>query len=221
MCFGPHPHHPMNYLQTKLAIYILAPAICMTGCVSRSDYGQVAGPNSGELGNEIGLLLILSSEFFELLGWAGDKSVVKSPPLPKELTMTFLEYKQMDTSARKGDPVAQYALGLCYAKGKAVVKDEAVAADWYRQSAGQGYGPAFVNLSDCYAQGAGVIKDQVEAYAYARLASEVGAVGPQRLVEMEGRLTPLEVVAGSQRALSLWSELMLKAKSAPMDEVKR
>ena len=211
----------MNYLQTKLAIYILAPAICMTGCVSRSDYGQLAGRNSGELGKGIGVLIILSSEFFQLLGWAADKAVVHSPSLSEEQTLTVFEYQQMDTAARKGDPVAQNAFGLCYAKGKAVVKNEAVAVDWYRRSAGQGYGPAFVNLSDCYALGVGVIKDQVEAYAYARLASQVGAAGPQRLVEMEGRLTPLEVVAGSQRALSLWSELMLKAKSAPMDEVKR
>lgn len=211
----------MNYLQTKLAIYILAPAICMTGCVSRSDYGQLAGRNSGELGKGIGVLIILSSEFFQLLGWAADKTVVHSPSLSEEQTLTVFEYQQMDTAARKGDPVAQNAFGLCYAKGKAVVKNEAVAVDWYRRSAGQGYGPAFVNLSDCYALGVGVIKDQVEAYAYARLASQVGAAGPQRLVEMEGRLTPSEVMAGSQRALSLWSELMLKAKSAPMDEVKR
>lgn len=211
----------MNYLQTKLAIYILAPAICMTGCVSRSDYGQLAGHNSGELGKGIGVLIILSSEFFQLLGWAADKAVVHSPSLSEEQTLTVFEYQQMDTAARKGDPVAQNAFGLCYAKGKAVVKNEAVAVDWYRRSAAQGYGPAFVNLSDCYAQGAGVIKDQVEAYAYACLASEVGAAGPQRLVEIEGRLTPSEVMAGSQRALSLWSELMLKAKSPPMDEVKR
>ena len=211
----------MNYLQTKLAIYILAPAICMTGCVSRSDYGQLAGHNSGELGKGIGVLIILSSEFFQLLGWAADKTVVHSPSLSEEQTLTVFEYQQMDTAARKGDPVAQNAFGLCYAKGKAVVKNEAVAVDWYRRSAAQGYGPAFVNLSDCYAQGVGVIKDQVEAYAYARLASQVGAAGPQRLVEIEGRLTPSEVMAGSQRALSLWSELMLKAKSPPMDEVKR
>lgn len=72
--------------------------------------------------------------------------------------MTVFEYQQMDTAARKGDPVAQHAVGLCYAKGKAVVKDEALAVDWYHRSAGQGYGPAFVNLSDCYAQGAGVTK---------------------------------------------------------------
>ena len=211
----------MNYLQTKLAIYILAPAICMTGCVSRSDYGQLAGHNSGELGKGIGVLIILSSEFFQLLGWAADKTVVHSPSLSEEQTLTVFEYQQMDTAARKGDPVAQNAFGLCYAKGKAVVKNEAVAVDWYRRSAAQGYGPAFVNLSDCYAQGVGVIKDQVEAYAYARLASQVGAAGPQRLVEMEGRLTPLEVVAGSQRALSLWSELMLKAKPPAIDADKR
>ena len=211
----------MNYLQTKLAIYILAPAICMTGCVSRSDYGQLAGHNSGELGKGIGVLIILSSEFFQLLGWAADKTVVHSPSLSEEQTLTVFEYQQMDTAARKGDPVAQNAFGLCYAKGKAVVKNEAVAVDWYRRSAAQGYGPAFVNLSDCYAQGVGVIKDQVEAYAYARLASQVGAAGPQRLVEIEGRLTPSEVMAGSQRALSLWSELMLKAKPPAIDADKR
>lgn len=158
---------------------------------------------------------------YDLLDWAGGRYGDLPPALPQELTMTVFEYQQMDTAARKGDPVAQNAVGLCYAKGKAVVKDEALAVDWYHRSAGQGYGPAFVNLSDCYAQGAGVTKDQVEAYAYARLASQVGAAGPQRLVEMEGRLTPLEVVAGSQRALSLWSELMLKAKSPPIDEAKR
>ena len=211
----------MNYLQTKLAIYILAPAICMTGCVSRSDYGQLAGHNSGELGKGIGVLIILSSEFFQLLGWAADKTVVHSPSLSEEQTLTVFEYQQMDTAARKGDPVAQNAFGLCYAKGKAVVKNEAVAVDWYRRSAAQGYGPAFVNLSDCYAQGVGVIKDQVEAYAYARLASQVGAAGPQRLVEMEGRLTPSEVMAGSQRALILRSELMLKAKPPAIDADKR
>ena len=215
----------MNYLQTKLAIYILAPAICMTGCVSRSDYGQLAGHNSGELGKGIGVLIILSSEFFQLLGWAADKAddktVVHSPSLSEEQTLTVFEYQQMDTAARKGDPVAQNAFGLCYAKGKAVVKNEAVAVDWYRRSAAQGYGPAFVNLSDCYALGVGVIKDQVEAYAYARLASQVGAAGPQRLVEMEGRLTPSEVMAGSQRALILRSELMLKAKPPAIDADKR
>lgn len=57
----------------------------MTGCVSRSDYGQVIGRNSGELGKGIGVLIILSSEFFQLLGWAADKAddkaVVHSPSL--------------------------------------------------------------------------------------------------------------------------------------------
>ena len=200
------------------AVIILMLSVGITGCTTESgrpDYKSAGSYREGIL------ITLPFTGMYHLLDWAGGKYVDLPPPLPVELTMTVFEYQQMDTAAKKGDPVAQHAVGLCYAKGKAVVKNEAVAVDWYRRSAGQGYGPAFVNLSDCYAQGVGVIKDQVEAYAYARLASQVGAAGPQRLVEMEGRLTPLEVVAGSQRALSLWSELMLKAKSAPMDEVKR
>jgi len=200
------------------AVIILMLSVGVTGCVTESgrpDYKEARSYGEGSV------FPLIFTGMYGLLDWAGGKSVDLPPPLPEELTMTVFEYQQMDTAARKGDPVAQHAVGLCYAKGKAVVKDEAIAVDWYRRSAGQGYGPAFVNLSDCYAQGAGVIKDQVEAYAYAKLASQVGAAGPQRLVEMEGRLTPLEVVAGSQRALSLWSELMLKAKSPLIDEAKR
>jgi len=199
------------------AVIILMLSVGVTGCITESgrpDY-KSAGRSPAKVFAEI------FTGMYHLLDWAGGRYGDLPPPLPVELTMTVFEYQQMDTAARKGDPVAQHAVGLCYAKGKAVVKDEALAVDWYRRSAGQGYGPAFVNLSDCYAQGAGVIKDQVEAYAYAKLASQVGAAGPQRLVEMEGRLTPLEVVAGSQRALSLWSELMLKAKSPLIDEAKR
>ena len=192
-------------------------SVGVTGCITESGRPDYKGARS----SEAGLLLLSLTGMYHLLDWAGGRYGDLPPALPHELTMTVFEYQQMDTAARKGDPVAQHAVGLCYAKGKAVVKDEALAVDWYRRSAGQGYGPAFVNLSDCYAQGAGVIKDQVEAYAYAKLASQVGAAGPQRLVEMEGRLTPLEVVAGSQRALSLWSELMLKAKSPLIDEAKR
>jgi TPR repeat protein len=208
----------MNIQMPKFVLCILVLSVGLTGCVSESgrpDYKEARRYREGSL------IALPLTGMYHLLDWAGGKYVDLPPALPHELTMTVFEYQQMDTAARKGDPVAQNAVGLCYAKGKAVVKDEALAVDWYRRSAGQGYGPAFVNLSDCYAQGAGVTKDQVEAYAYARLASQVGAAGPQRLVEMEGRLTPLEVVAGSQRALSLWSELMLKAKSPPIDEAKR
>ena len=200
------------------AVIILMLSVGITGCTTESGRPDYKGAGSYREGS---LITLPFTVMYDLLDWAGGKYVDLPPPLPVEMTMTVFEYQQMDTAARKGDPVAQNAFGLCYAKGKAVVKNEAVAVDWYRRSAGQGYGPAFVNLSDCYAQGVGVIKDQVEAYAYARLASQVGAAGPQRLVEIEGRLTPSEVMAGSQRALSLWSELMLKAKSAPMDEVKR
>lgn len=202
----------------KRFIIFLMLSVGVTGCVTENGRADYKGAGSYGEGS---VFTLIFTGMYGLLDWAGGKYVELPPSLSEELTMTVFEYQQMDTAARKGDPVAQNAFGLCYAKGKAVVKNEAVAVDWYRRSAGQGYGPAFVNLSDCYAQGVGVIKDQVEAYAYARLASQVGAAGPQRLVEMEGRLTPLEVVAGSQRALSLWSEFMLKAKSPPIDEVKR
>ena len=47
---------------------------------------------------------------------------------------------------------AQCNLGVCYANGQGVAKDEAEAVKWYRKAAEQNYAGAQYNLGVCYVQ---------------------------------------------------------------------
>jgi TPR repeat protein len=75
--------------------------------------------------------------------------------------------------AESGDATAQYYLGMMYANGKGVAKDEVVAVSWYRKAAGRGHAPAQARLGDVYARGlGGVAKDDVKAVAWYRKAAD-------------------------------------------------
>jgi TPR repeat protein len=45
-------------------------------------------------------------------------------------------------AAEQGDPMAQYRLGVMYAKGWGVPQDDTAAVSWYRKAADQGDVPA-------------------------------------------------------------------------------
>jgi TPR repeat protein len=78
--------------------------------------------------------------------------------------------------AERGDAVAQYSLGICYAKGQGVATNEAEAVKWYRKAAEQNDAKAQCNLGACYATGQGVEKDYTEAVKWYRKAAEGGEV---------------------------------------------
>ena len=82
--------------------------------------------------------------------------------------------------AEGGQAQAQYHLGLRYAKGTDVQKDEVIAVTWYRKAAVQGNAPAQRNLGLCYANGTGVTKDEAQAFTWYRKAAEQGEVEAQR-----------------------------------------
>ena len=67
--------------------------------------------------------------------------------------------------------MAQYNLGVCYANGEGVPKDDGIAVSWYRKAAVQGNAMAEYNLGVCYANGKGVPKDDVLAYMWYNLAA--------------------------------------------------
>ena len=69
---------------------------------------------------------------------------------------------------------AQYHLGVCYQKGKGVVKDCVEAVKWYRKAADQGLANAQYNLGYCYKYGEGVAKDDIEAVKWYRKAADQG-----------------------------------------------
>lgn len=76
--------------------------------------------------------------------------------------------------AEKGDAYSQYMLGLTYAQGNGVEKDQSEAVKWYRKAAEQGLAEAQSLLGSCYELGKGVEKNQFEAVKWYRKAAEQG-----------------------------------------------
>ena len=77
-------------------------------------------------------------------------------------------------AAEQGNSDAQFNLGLIYANGRGVPKDDAEVVKWYRLAAEQGHADAQNSLGVAYANGAGVLKDEAEAIKWFRLASSNG-----------------------------------------------
>ena len=71
-----------------------------------------------------------------------------------------------------GNTTAQVNLGVMYAKGQGVPKDEAEAVKWWRKAAEQGESQAQVNLGVMYFNGQGVPKDEAEGAKWFRKAAE-------------------------------------------------
>ena len=66
-------------------------------------------------------------------------------------------------------------LGICYARGLGVTKNEVEAVKWYRQAAGQNFAGAQSRLGNSYYYGHGVAKDEVEAVKWYRLSIANGS----------------------------------------------
>jgi len=89
------------------------------------------------------------------------------------------EISELRTKAAQGDAMAQYELGLRYALGRSVPKDESEAVRWYRKAADQGHAGAQTDLGFMYANGQGVSKDEVEAVKWFRKAADLGVADAQ------------------------------------------
>jgi TPR repeat protein len=89
------------------------------------------------------------------------------------------DFPEVRKLAEAGNAVSQYNLGVAYAHGKKVNKDEAEAAKWYRKAADQGHAEAQFWLGSAYASGNGVTKDQSEAVKWYRKAADQGNANAQ------------------------------------------
>ncbi len=78
------------------------------------------------------------------------------------------------SDAKKGDPVAQFNLGVMYHKGKEIARDLQAALKWYGLAAAQGWPGAEANLGNMYYNGQGVRQDRVEALRLFRSAANKG-----------------------------------------------
>jgi len=106
--------------------------------------------------------------------------------------------------AEQGDAKGQNGLGLLYAGGRGVPRNEAEAVKWHRKAAEQSAADAQVNLAVMYAQGLGVSQDFVQAYKWfkisAWLGDEMANLGQKNVA---GGMTP-DQIAEAERLADEW-----------------
>ena len=101
--------------------------------------------------------------------------------------------------AEQGNALGQLKLGIMYATGRGVPKDDVQAVKWYRLAAEQGNAVAQFNLGDRYANGRGVPKDYVLAYLWANLAAAGGSeIGLMNREEYAAQMTPAQIAAAQK-----------------------
>jgi TPR repeat protein len=81
---------------------------------------------------------------FLLASCGEEKSVEAEEAVETEKSIEGV--KIMQELAEQGDAEAQFNLGVMYANGEGVPKDDVEAVKWYRKSAEQGYALAQFNL---------------------------------------------------------------------------
>jgi TPR repeat protein len=84
--------------------------------------------------------------------------------------------KMLRPLAEKGNPLAQYNLGVLYSIGSGVKQDHGEAAKWFRLSSAKGTALAQYRLAGLYAEGKGVKQDFVRAHMWSSLAATQGNV---------------------------------------------
>ncbi len=100
-------------------------------------------------------------------------------PGPKSNADETAEFRAIKMEAEKGDPFAQYNLGVAYANGEGVVQDNGEAVKWFRKAAEKDITEAQFNLGICYVNGWGVPKDDAEAAKWFRKAADKGDADAQ------------------------------------------
>jgi TPR repeat protein len=103
--------------------------------------------------------------------------------------------------AERGDPDAEYKLGLAYDAGVGAPQDLAQAAAWYERAAEQGHAGAQFSLGLMYGNGRGVPQDLVRAHMWLNLAaagSQAGARSERDLIAK--RMTRQQIAEAIRRA---------------------
>ena len=112
---------------------------------------------------------------------------------------------------KDGNAVAMVNLGLMYASGEGVVKDDKEAVKWYRKASELGNAGAMNNLGVMYANGEGVIEDAVEAYGWFNVAVANGYKRAAELPEkIKNDMTSEQIAEGQKRSREIMEFLTKK-----------
>ena len=109
--------------------------------------------------------------------------VLSAPTFSHQDSRPLTEQQIADLRAYAEDDVeTQFHLGVSYANGLRVPKDDVEATRWFRMAAEQGNMFAQNVLGTHYARGIGVSEDDAEAVQWYLLAAEQGHLGAQEFL---------------------------------------
>lgn len=110
------------------------------------------------------------TEAMASLGRLYETRKIKGLSGKESLTKAFEWYQK---AGRYGNMIAQYKLGIFYAKAWDVKRDYTLSAYWYEKAAKQGHSDAQYQLGECYYYAHGVEKDfSASAYWYEKSANQ-------------------------------------------------
>jgi S1-C subfamily serine protease len=113
---------------------------------------------------------------------AAQQSMNNLPDATNSVASSTIE--ETKAKAEKGDAIAQQNLGVYYALGQGVTKDNVEAVRWYRKAAEQGLAEAQLDIGRCFSSGQGVTKDEIEAEKWYRKAANQGLDRAQCMLGM-------------------------------------
>jgi TPR repeat protein len=106
--------------------------------------------------------------------------------------------------AERGDPEAQYKLGLAYDVGVGAPQDLAQAAAWYERAAEQGHPGAQFSLGLMYGNGRGVPQDLVRAHMWLNLAAAASQPGARSERDLIAKKMTRKQIAEAIRQARAW-----------------
>jgi len=115
--------------------------------------------------------------------------------------------RQWFPQAEKGDAKAQYNLGVIFANGKGVPKNDGEAVKWYREAAEQGHAGGQFGLGSAYFLGRGVPENYLHAYMWLALAKAQGhEKAAKGLDVVKAKMTGAEISKARDSASLWWRE---------------
>jgi uncharacterized protein len=106
--------------------------------------------------------------------------------------------------AEQGNMYLQHNLGVMYAYGNGVPRDDAAAVRWWRLAAEQGLLSSQYNLGNMYADGHGVPQNYVEAHRWTNIAASQGNEPARKIREAVADRMTREQIAEAQRLAREW-----------------
>jgi hypothetical protein len=185
-----------------LVALILA-AVLLSGCMPHPPicFGDYSDPAAMRVLADV--LTVGEAEIENAFSCGQRHITVNSAEAPDYVQRANLDREK----AEKGDPEAQYALGIDYEYGLGVQQDLSQSAKWYRSAADDGYLQAQSSLGEMYAVGHGVPQDYVQADMWCSIAAAGGndAAAINR-DDLEMKMTPAQI-AQAKKLASEWKPI--------------